>query len=128
RPGHPALAESLDLLAEILMAQGRHAAAATALEEAIETRKVAAGDDDFDVADARSRLGACLAAAGRTQEAQAALTDAYETLKNASGPKEALRRAAAKRLVEFLDATNQSAKADPLRALITLRPDAANEA
>lgn len=82
RGAHPDLATSLEFLGRLEHAQGNHAAAVAAFDEAVEIRgQTGRGPDSGSIARARACRGAALIELGRLQEAEADLLAAFATMK-----------------------------------------------
>jgi tetratricopeptide (TPR) repeat protein len=79
-PDHPAVADSLVGLGEVLAAEGQAPKAEAMLREGLEIRRKKLPKDDPEIAEAGSALGACLTRLSRFDEAESLLLGSYPIL------------------------------------------------
>jgi serine/threonine-protein kinase len=109
-PGHSSIASALLYLGEVRLAQDRAGDAEPLLRDAVEARRKALPEGDWQRAAAESSLGRCLVAQKRYEEAEPLLTMAYSVLTEKKASPD-LARDAARALANLYAATNAGEKA-----------------
>jgi serine/threonine-protein kinase len=99
--GHPDLASVLLTLGELLLERGSVEQAEAAAREALQIRKTKLAPQHWQIAQARSLLGACLAAGSRREEGRALLHESCAELCARRGTQHFSSRTACRRLVEL---------------------------
>ena len=113
---HPNVAVSLANLAGVLLEERQAASAEPLFREALAIWTTV--DVPWQIAEARSALGACLTDLGRYTEAESLLVDGFMGLQEARGAKDRYTQRATQRLVDFYTAWNKPERATAYRALL----------
>jgi tetratricopeptide (TPR) repeat protein len=112
--GHPGIGASLFLLADILLERGDPTTAElaeTLVNECVEIRRTALGDNHWLTAEAESVLGECLVVLNRFDEAEPILLSSFATLADDCGDSHDRTRRARQRLIELYNACGKASEA-----------------
>ena len=115
-PGHFALADPVLTLGRLELLTGDAEAAIPLIREGLSIREDAYDESHWQVAEARSLLGAALTAQGELDQAEALLLGALETLETTRGDENPYVQDTLGRLVELYEALGASDRAVPYRS------------
>ena len=122
RVGPSDRARSLHRLADILMHNGNPAEAEPLLRECLEILLGPPGQDDQQIANTQSLLGACLTALKRYEEAEALLLESYPRIESTEEESDDLARAAGQRIIDLYNSWGYPDKANEWRAKLPSPP------
>lgn len=116
--GHFDFSQSYSMLGVVLTRAGKAKEAEPYLRQSIEIRKKSLPTGHWLIANTISCLGECMTAQRRYEEAEPMLKEGYEGLKTALGEKHPRTGEAIQRLVQFYEATKNSAETARYRQLM----------
>ena len=115
-------ADSLYLLAEIMIGGGDPEEAEPLLRECLQIRSASEAYNDRLIANTESLLGACLTALRRYEEAEPLLLGSYPRIESAEEEPDDLASAACQRIIDLYDAWGDAEKANAWRAKLLSPP------